>query len=177
MSPDTPAGVQVDASGCPVDTDGDGIPDHLDRCPKLPGIPANNGCPEIKEEVKTLFKKALNGIQFESGKAVIKKTSYPILDDIVKVMAENPDYNLTVSGHTDNVGKPDKNEVLSENRAQSVKDYLVQHGIEDKRIIPLGFGDSRPVEDNKTPSGRAKNRRVDFEVSFEVVSTQSTTIK
>ncbi|GHU67128.1 hypothetical protein FACS189413_01340 [Bacteroidia bacterium] len=159
----------VDENGCPIDTDGDGIADYIDNCPTVKGVKSNKGCPEVAAAVKQLFKKALNGIQFESGKATIKATSNAILNQIVKVMQDNPDYYLTISGHTDNVGKPELNQKLSEDRAAAVKTYLVDHDIAAPRISSLGFGDTQPVDTNKTAAGRAKNRRVDFEVKFEAV--------
>ena len=101
---DTAVGVKVDLMGCALDSDGDGIADAEDGCPTLAGVRANKGCPEIKPEVKQLFQKALQGIQFETGKAVIKKVSFPIMDAIVKVMRDNSSYKLIIGGHTDDVG-------------------------------------------------------------------------
>ncbi len=166
--PGTPAAAagKVDAKGCPIDSDGDGVADFEDVCPTVPGIKANKGCPEVKEEVKKIFKKALNGIQFETGKATIKKQSYGILNDIAKIMEENPAYKLNISGHTDNVGKPDKNMTLSENRAASVMQYLVNKGVAQGRMKSAGYGDTKPVASNKTAAGKALNRRVEFEVEF-----------
>ena len=157
---------KTDSTGCPKDTDGDGIPDYLDTCPDEAGVESNNGCPEVKEEVKTVFKKALTGIQFETGKAIIKKKSYPILNDIVKIMKENPSYKLSIVGHTDNVGKPKLNKKLSLNRANAVKAYLKKKGVEESRMTADGLGDTMPIKDNKTAAGRAKNRRVEFEVEY-----------
>jgi outer membrane protein OmpA-like peptidoglycan-associated protein len=167
--PNTPEGIQVDENGCPLDTDGDGIPDYLDACPAVAGTVDNKGCPEVKEEVRQIFRQALTGIQFETGKAVIKTTSHPILNKIVMVMDENPAYFLLISGHTDNVGKPESNQILSEKRAAAVKEYLINHGIAESRLTSLGFGDTQPVDTNKTAAGRTKNRRVDFEVKFETI--------
>lgn len=167
--PGTPAAAKgyVDENGCPTDKDGDGVFDFEDKCPETPGIKENKGCPEIKAEVKQLFKKALNGIQFETGKAKIKgKASFAILDDVVKVMQENPAYKLNIGGHTDNVGKPDKNMQLSKERAASVRDYLISKGVEESRLASAGYGDTQPVADNKTAKGRAENRRVAFVVEF-----------
>lgn len=167
--PGTPAAAKgfVDEKGCPIDTDGDGVYDYEDVCPNEPGVKANNGCPEIKEEVKKVFEKALNGIEFETGSAKIKKTSNKILDDVVKIMKENPSYKLSINGHTDNAGKADKNQKLSEDRAASVKAYLENKGVEASRLTSAGFGQTQPVADNKTAKGRAKNRRVEFKVKFE----------
>ncbi|MBQ3658239.1 MAG: OmpA family protein [Bacteroidales bacterium] len=162
--PDTPTEAKVDENGCPLDTDKDGVPDYLDKCPETYGTV--NGCPEIKQEVKQIFKKALNGIQFESGKSTILRSSYPILDQVVKVMTENPDYKLIISGHTDSSGNPEKNMTLSKERADAVKNYLIIHGIPGHRLTAEGYGDTRPVADNKTTKGRALNRRVELEAEY-----------
>lgn len=170
--PNTPkeAYQAIDEHGCPIDTDGDGIPDYLDKCPTSPGPASNYGCPELKREVTNLFKRAMQGIQFETGKDIIKKASYPILNQIVDVMKENPTYNLAINGHTDDVGNDEFNQGLSERRAASVRRYLINQGIEDERMTSQGYGETRPIADNKTAKGRALNRRVEFEVSFKTVS-------
>jgi outer membrane protein OmpA-like peptidoglycan-associated protein len=108
----------------------------------------------------------LQGIQFETGKDVIIKTSYPILDKVVSVMNDNKEYNLEINGHTDNVGNDARNLALSQKRADAVKAYLVKKGIETSRMTATGFGETKPVEDNKTAAGKAKNRRVEFKVIF-----------
>jgi outer membrane protein OmpA-like peptidoglycan-associated protein len=158
---------KVDKNGCPLDTDGDGIADYLDKCPKVAGTEANNGCPEVKKEVKTLFKKALQGIQFETGKATIIPTSFLLLDQIANTLILNPTYLIEVQGHTDNVGNPEKNLALSKDRAAAVRDYLISKGVNEKSVTSQGFGDMKPVADNKTKAGKAQNRRVEFEVTFE----------
>lgn len=169
--PNTPleAKEKVDSTGCPIDTDKDGIVDYLDNCPTTKGVESNFGCPELKKEVRTLFQKALSGIQFETGNATLIKASFIILDQIKQVLTDNPTYLIEVRGHTDNVGKPELNLALSDKRAASVKDYLVSKGIDPKRITSKGFGDTRPVAPNKTAAGKAKNRRVEFTVIFEEV--------
>ena len=167
--PGTPAAARgyVDENGCPKDTDGDGIPDYLDNCPTIPGVKSNKGCPEVKASVKKIFEKALQGIQFETGKDVIKSVSFPILNDIVKIMNENPTYLLQINGHTDNVGNPESNQILSEKRANSVKNYLINKGVSETRLTSQGFGDTQPVAPNTTAANKAKNRRVEFVVKFE----------
>ncbi|MCQ2190902.1 MAG: OmpA family protein [Paludibacteraceae bacterium] len=164
--PDTPEGITVDAVGCPIDTDRDGVPDYLDKCPTVKGPVSNNGCPVISAKTKAVLKQAMHGIQFETNKAVIKKTSYPVLDKVVKMMKENPRYKLNISGHTDNVGKPEKNMKLSKDRAAAVVKYLTMKGIRGSRLKSFGYGDTKPIASNDTESGRKKNRRVDFEVEF-----------
>ena len=170
--PDTPAEARgmVDTNGCPRDTDGDGVFDYVDNCPKIFGVASNHGCPEIKKEVKTLFQKALQGIQFESGKDIIRTKSFTILNQIAKVLIDNPTYLVEVRGHTDNVGKKEMNQDLSERRALAVKNYLIGKGVPEKRMTSNGFGDTMPVASNKTSAGRALNRRVEFIVTFEEVT-------
>jgi len=163
---DTPTGVKVDATGCITDTDGDGINDVEDNCPTIAGVVSNKGCPELKPEVKQLFQKALQGIQFETGRAVIKKVSFPIMDAITKVMVDNPSYKLIVGGHTDNVGSDATNITLSKNRADAVANYLITKGIDPLRISSSGYGESSPVDTNETAAGRTRNRRVEFKVEF-----------
>ena len=162
----SPSSAKVDASGCPVDTDKDGIPDYMDKCPDVAGIAENNGCPEVKQEVKQLFRKALNGIQFASGKSTILSSSYKILDDIAKTMKENPEYNLFIKGHTDNDGKADMNLQLSKDRAEAVRKYLISKGVSEARMHSEGYGDTMPLVPNNSAANKAKNRRVEFEVEF-----------
>jgi len=162
----------VDQNGCPRDTDGDGVLDYQDNCPKIPGTVSNKGCPEIKKEIKKLFQKALQGIQFETGKYVIKPVSFKILNQIAEVLVANPTYLVEVQGHTDNVGKPAANMTLSDNRANAVKEYLVKKGVAATRMTSHGYGDTMPVASNKTTKGKALNRRVEFVVTFEETVTE-----
>ena len=169
--PETPAVARnfVDSVGCFLDTDGDGVYDYEDQCPTIAGVKENMGCPEIKREIRNLLKKAMSGIQFENAKATIKPNSYKILNDIAKIFIENPTYIVEVQGHTDNVGKYDYNIDLSERRAQAVRTYLINQGVPAERLTAHGYGPDRPIDDNKTKAGRAKNRRVEFNITFEEV--------
>jgi outer membrane protein OmpA-like peptidoglycan-associated protein len=154
--------------GCPIpDTDGDGVDDETDKCPSVPGTVTNKGCPEVKEEVKKRLSFAATAIQFETGKAVVKKQSYKLLDEIVGILNEYPDYMMTIDGHTDNVGKPAKNLELSRQRAQAVKDYCVNKGIDSDRLQANGYGDTVPKASNKTAKGRARNRRVEMDLKLK----------
>lgn len=153
------------AQGCP-DTDKDGLNDGIDKCPALAGVAANQGCPELKKEVKQLFQKALQGIQFETGKAIIKPVSFPILNAIADVMTDNPSYKLLIGGHTDAVGDDEMNHTLSHNRASAVANYLIAAYINPMRISAKGYGESQPVDTNDTAAGRTRNRRVEFKVEF-----------
>ena len=164
--PDTSKEAEVDTCGCPVDTDGDEVPDYLDKCPTVKGSAKNNGCPIVSAKNKAVLKKAVHGIQFETNNAVIKTSSYPILNKVVTMMKKNPSYKLHISGHTDNVGKPAQNMKLSKERAAAVVKYLTKKGIKSSRLRSDGFGGTKPVASNKTEKGKAMNRRVDFEVEF-----------
>ena len=175
LCPDTPeeAYGSIDEHGCPLDTDKDGVYDYEDLCPTIAGVKENKGCPEIKREIRNLLNKAMSGIQFENGKATIKKSSYAILDNIAKTFIDNPNYMVEVQGHTDNVGKHDYNVDLSERRAQAVRTYLVNKGVPAERLTAHGYGPDKPIADNKTKAGRAKNRRVEFNISFEEVTYET----
>lgn len=151
--------------GCP-DTDNDGIADSQDKCPKVWGTIENKGCPPIKEEEQQAIQDAFDNLLFETGKAVIKVSSYESLDKLAEVMKNNPQAKLKIEGHTDNVGDEEDNQVLSDARAHSVKDYLEKKGANWNQISAQGFGESRPVATNVTPEGRKKNRRVEFILSY-----------
>jgi OmpA-OmpF porin, OOP family len=151
--------------GCP-DTDLDGVHDGIDKCPAIAGDATNEGCPKVKKETLTLFKQALQGIKFESGKAKIMPVSYPILNAVAKVLEENPSYKLLIGGHTDNLGGEELNQTLSQNRAEAVGAYLIGKGISPLRVSSKGYGFSKPVDTNTTIAGRTRNRRVELSVEF-----------
>ncbi|HVZ95587.1 MAG TPA: OmpA family protein, partial [Chitinophagaceae bacterium] len=147
--------------GCPIpDTDGDGVNDEEDKCPNLPGVKENQGCPLIKEEVKKRVDYAAQNILFVTGSYKLAPKSLKGLDEVVKILNDNPEMKLAIDGHTDNVGKEDRNQTLSENRANAVKQYFVSKGIAESRITAAGHGATMPIADNKTAAGRQKNRRV-----------------
>lgn len=160
----------VNAEGCPKDTDGDGIYDYEDACPTLAGKTAS-GCPEIGKEVRRILNKAMRGIQFEHNKSTILPSSYHILDQVAKIFLENPHYVIEIQGHTDNVGNYDYNMTLSENRAKAVREYLINKGVNPERMTTHGYGPDRPITTNETREGRALNRRVEFNITFEEVIT------
>ncbi|TNE55272.1 MAG: OmpA family protein [Bacteroidetes bacterium] len=144
------------------DSDGDGVADTDDHCPDVAGSKKNNGCPEMKKEVKEVVDKAVAGVQFETGKDVMLESSHTRLDAIAALMKANPAYKLSIYGHTDNTGSHETNMDLSQRRAQSVKNYLIKKGIDAKRMTTKGFGESKPKASNDTEEGRARNRRVEF---------------
>ncbi len=151
--------------GCPIpDIDKDGVNDEDDKCPNEAG-PANNfGCPVIEQAVIERVNLAAKNIFFVTGSAKLLAKSYPSLNNVVKVLQDNPSYKVDVEGHTDITGTHDKNMVLSDNRAASVKTYLVSKGIDESRIKTEGFGPDQPIADNKTTAGKAKNRRVEMKL-------------
>ena len=161
------AGV-LENKGCPYgDEDNDGVTNNLDDCPKTPGPVENNGCPIIEEEVAEKLDIAFKNLEFESGKATIKVSSYVSMDELAKVMIDNPEIQLLVEGHTDNIGNDSSNQILSENRAEAVKTLLIAKGIAGNRVKTFGFGESKPVASNDTAEGRQANRRVEMTIVFE----------
>ena len=104
----------------------------------------------------------LRGIQFDTGKDVIKPESEPLLGEIRNLLSANPQLRLSVEGHTDNVGASAANLALSKRRADAVRAWLVSKGVASARLSSQGFGDAKPVADNRTEDGRAKNRRVEL---------------
>jgi outer membrane protein OmpA-like peptidoglycan-associated protein len=103
----------------------------------------------------------LDGVNFDTAKATIRKESYPNLDRVVEYMTHKKSSKIQISGHTDNVGKPKANKTLSERRAQACRDYLIKKGIDASRITAVGYGDERPIAPNDTAEGRQKNRRIE----------------
>lgn len=101
-------------------------------------------------------------INFDTGKSVIKPESQPIIEQIVQMMKANPELKISVEGHTDTVGNPKANKTLSDDRAKAVVSAIVAQGIDAKRLSALGHGQDKPIADNKTEEGRAKNRRVEL---------------
>jgi outer membrane protein OmpA-like peptidoglycan-associated protein len=115
-------------------------------------------------KVKVGKKVVMNNIFFETGKAVLTQSSYAEIDRLLILMQENPNMKIEISGHTDKTGSEPVNFKLSENRAKSVYEYLVEKGIDGTRMEYTGFGSLQPVDDNSTARGRANNRRVEFKI-------------
>ncbi|TAK40906.1 MAG: hypothetical protein EPO28_09385 [Saprospiraceae bacterium] len=162
--PDMPGPAQL--RGCP-DTDGDGIIDPDDKCPNTPGPAANQGCPELKPAEKEVLEYAQQAVQFETGKAALLPSSRPVLTEIVELLKKYPDHRLRISGHTDSIGTYEENEVLSEQRARACYNFFVNNGITPERLSFKGYGETQPIADNMFEAGRAKNRRVVFEIYVE----------
>ena len=154
--------------GCPwADKDGDGVLDKDDKCPDVKGTVANNGCPEVTEAVQKKLNAYAKTILFDTGKATIKSQSEQVLTDIVNILKEYPSSKFTVEGHTDSVGSDKLNQRLSDTRANSVKEYLASHGVDAFRLSSIGYGESKPIDSNKTRAGRANNRRVEINLVKE----------
>ncbi|MBF0432721.1 MAG: OmpA family protein [Fibrobacteria bacterium] len=148
-----------DTDGCPeLDNDSDGILDSLDKCPNHLGSADNNGCPS--KETFQKGKLVLLNVAFETGSSVLTTNSYTILDYIIETLKEWTDVKLEIQGHTDNIGTDERNQQISQDRAESVMNYLTSKGVAKDRLKAVGFGESTPIADNNTAIGRAQNRRV-----------------
>lgn len=152
--------------GCP-DTDGDGIYDHEDRCPETAGIIASKGCPEIKAEDRAKLERAVKLVQFETGKDNLLSSSYATLDEVAGLMSKYLGYSLNINGHTDSAGDDDANQSLSERRARACYLYLMRKGVSINRMTYTGYGETRPIASNTSATGRAQNRRVEFELYMD----------
>jgi OmpA-OmpF porin, OOP family len=163
-----------DWDGCPEedpDADHDGVPDSDDLCPNaketINGIADDDGCPDsgdarvIYEDGKLTVVEA---IHFETGRADIKPESHTLLDQVALMIKANPDVKIRVEGHTDDTGPHHVNLRLSQDRANSVRNYLVQHGVAPQRVRAVGHGPDKPLAKGTTNEARAKNRRVEFVV-------------
>jgi OOP family OmpA-OmpF porin len=151
--------------GCPIpDKDGDGVNDEEDKCPNRPGPVSNQGCPEISKEVREKLSMNAKNIFFATGSFKLLPKSFKSLDDIATILKSDELYKLQIDGHTDAQGDDAKNMTLSDNRAKAVKDYLISKGVSDAAVNSTGYGETKPVADNKTAAGRALNRRVEMTI-------------
>ncbi len=184
--PDTPKGVKVDANGCPLDTDGDGVYDYLDKCPGTKkGVKVDaNGCPPPKAaEARVAPKAAATAIekqiiekgrvtlnvQFDTNKAVVKPAYEKDIRELADAMTAHPELKIMIEGHTDSVGADKYNMNLSQKRADAIKNVLVKkYKIDPARLTAKGFGETKPIADNKTKAGRQQNRRVEASAEFIV---------
>lgn len=152
----------------PSDRDNDGLADDRDNCPDVAG--PNQGCPVYSKVVIGPDKLELKErIFFAFDKADIEPVSFPLLDEVVLALKDNKGFRVEVEGHADSTGPREHNQTLSEQRAQSVLDYLRNHGIAADRLGSKGFGESTPTDTNKTVEGRENNRRVEFVVHFRII--------
>ncbi|MGI9538647.1 MAG: OmpA family protein [Miltoncostaeaceae bacterium] len=147
-------GAAPPAPASPRDSDGDGVVDANDRCPRTPrGAKADSrGCWVIA------------GLNFDTDRSEIKSEFRPRLDEVVEVLRQNPDVRIRVDGHTDDRGSAAYNQQLSERRAAAVADYITSRGIDASRVESKGFGESAPAVPNDSPENRYRNRRTELSV-------------
>jgi outer membrane protein OmpA-like peptidoglycan-associated protein len=144
--------------GCP-DRDGDGVPDMDDECPDQSGVASNKGCPSSAPAATKI-----QNVEFDIDKFNIKPQYHAELDKVVDAMAKNPNATVKVVGHTDITYTHAYNMQLSKRRAQAIKDYLVKKNVDAKRIATEGYGPDKPIADNNTVDGRARNRRSEITI-------------
>ncbi|MDR5898363.1 OmpA family protein [Halomonas vilamensis] len=154
--PGTPAGVAVDAKGCPLDSDGDGVPDYRDQCPDTPAGVEVNALGCPESLI-------LEGVNFEFDSAQLTSAARQELAIVGERLANNPGVRVSIEGHTDSVGSAAYNKELSQRRAESVASYLQQYGVDADRMMATGYGEERPIASNDTDEGRAENRRVELD--------------
>jgi len=151
--------------GCPwADTDADGVADKDDKCPEVKGTVANNGCPEVSDDAMNKLNEYAKTILFNSGKASFQKQTMPVLQSITAILKEYPTAKFSLEGHTDNSGDAKFNLKLSQDRAAAVKNYLIENGVAADRLSSAGFGQTKPVDSNKTAKGKTNNRRVEVKL-------------
>ncbi|TND08003.1 MAG: OmpA/MotB domain-containing protein [Bacteroidetes bacterium] len=135
--------------------------DQLFRFPQKPKPPAPVVLTKQEEEI---LKKAFDNLEFETGKDIIRSSSFASLDELATLLKKKPTWKLKIAGHTDNVGKPAANMKLSEKRSKAVKKYLTDKGVADANLFAEWYGQTKPIASNKTPEGRQKNRRVEMTI-------------
>ncbi len=153
--------------GCPFkDRDNDGVEDSVDNCPDVVGVPKNQGCPSTQKQLVEITREKLvikDKVYFATNKSAILAKSFNLLNQVGAVLKSHPEImQVTVEGHTDTVGNADHNRKLSQDRAESVRTYLINQGVAQERLKAVGYGPDRPASSNATATGRADNRRVEF---------------
>lgn len=150
----------------PGDRDGDGIPDEKDPCPNTPGE-NGAGCPDIPIEARNAIDFAIRNVYFDTDKAEIKEESFDYLNRLAEWMLAHEEYNIDMQGHTDKRNSTEYNEVLSKNRVNNAKSYLMSKGIESYRVKISWFGEARPVTTGDNEAAYRKNRRVEMQWNFD----------
>lgn len=152
--------------GCP-DSDGDKVSDDMDTCPNIPGSPLNKGCPLIQSRELEALEVASIAVSFERGTAKLNQTSFHMLEQVANVLHNYPNYKLQIEGHVFGLSSESLNKVLSENRALSCKDFLVQQGIAANRIAISAYGASKPLTKAEKNKGKTLNSRVEFRIMLK----------
>ena len=191
LCPGTPAGIPVDADGCPLYSDADAVPDYQDKCPDTaPGIAVDaNGCPRDTDADGVGDNQdvcpstpigsrvdargcplpgeriaIVTNINFDFNHSNVREDVRKRLSRVIQLLREMPEIDVQIVGYTDDVGSAQYNLALSVRRAEAVRDYVVTRGIDVARLSVAGRGESQPLVSNATPEGRAVNRRVEFVV-------------
>jgi outer membrane protein OmpA-like peptidoglycan-associated protein len=155
-----------DEDGCPdPDNDADGLEDARDACPDRAGPAEQQGCPRKDYPNVTLTERELRlavPITFEGDSATIRSVSFPTLDTVAELLRDQPRMTLEIGAHTNSQGDDAENQLLSQSQADSVRKYLVEHGVDSARLTSRGYGETRPIESNSTSQGRAINRRIEL---------------
>lgn len=190
--PGTPAGVQVDTVGCPLDGDNDGVADYLDQCLNTPAgatvndqgceldsdndgvVDANDMCPDTPAGTEVMANGCgadqsvvLRGVNFETNSAQLTVNAESILNGVADTLTSSTGFDVELQGHTDSLGNDSYNMSLSNKRANSVKNYLIGQGVEGSRLVARGYGEEQPIANNDSAEGRALNRRVEMKVLGE----------
>lgn len=156
--PDTPKGCPVDANGCPLDSDGDGVIDCEDKCPQVAGAKTNAGCPDWSEiTIPTIY--------FDFDSAKLKESGEAELDKLADQLNSAKEYDIVIGGHTCNIGGEGYNMKLSEKRAQAVVKYLLKKGVNNAYVGSNNYGETKPAVPNNSMKHRKENRRAEFEVA------------
>jgi OOP family OmpA-OmpF porin len=181
-------------SDCATDSDHDGVPDSLDKCPgSAPGTQvdsngcsttagdadhdgvadASDVCPNTPATMKVdavgcavSQTLVLQDVRFKLDSAELTDDAKSTLDNVAKALESQKNLNVEVGGYADNMGSPEYNKQLSQKRAEEVRNYLVGKGVDGARLTAVGFGEKKPVVSNDTDAGREMNRRVEFKVSI-----------
>ena len=150
-------------AGCPwADTDKDGVADKDDACPEVAGPASNKGCPEVTAAVLETVSVEAKSIYFNTGKATFRSEDVPVkIESISTLLKQYPTAKFSIEGHTDSDGSDAFNQKLSQERADVVKNALIERGMKAENLNAVGYGESKPVATNKTAAGKAKNRRTE----------------
>lgn len=161
---DTPKGIKVDASGCPLDQDKDGVADSEDNCPTVAGPIENKGCPAEEAAQTNDAMPRIDPVFFDSNQSTYKSGEKAKVDHVISLLKENTEYKVNVIGYADSNGSDEYNLNLSKKRGNNVLNRLTSGGINKNRISVSGKGEANPISSNDTEEGRALNRRVEFEI-------------
>lgn len=160
------AGVLIAAGCAPPDRDGDTALDHHDVCPDAAGPLAEQGCPQPTTLRLNPSRIELGQpVDFEYGKGVIRRRAYPALDALVALLQAHPQLDVEIRNHRDGAQREQYGMRITDRRAKAVMRYLVDHGVDPRRLVARGYGADMPIDTNATPEGRARNRRTEFVIT------------